>query len=79
MITMSWNAEDEESRGAGQVVHLRFMAAVSGNVAQMIRLTSLVTEAEAVSYTHLDVYKRQVVLYTVHAYLLHVATLEPDQ
>ncbi len=47
VITMSWNAEDEESRGVGQVVHLRFMAVVSGNVAQMIRLTSLLTEAEA--------------------------------
>jgi len=47
VITMSWNAEDEESRVAGQTVHLRFVATVSGNVAQMIRLTSLITEAEA--------------------------------
>jgi hypothetical protein len=47
VITMSWNAEGESMPEPGQVIQLRFTATASGNIANMIHLTSQVTEAEA--------------------------------
>jgi hypothetical protein len=47
VITMSWNMENDESLTAGQIVSLRFTATASGQIEQMIRMTSSVTEAEA--------------------------------
>ena len=47
VITMSWNAEGEQTVVPGQVVSMRFIATASGNLESMIHLTSRVTEAEA--------------------------------
>ena len=47
VITMSWNAEGEQTVLPGQVVSMRFIATASGNLEDMIQLTSRVTEAEA--------------------------------
>jgi hypothetical protein len=51
IITMSWNAEGVESAEVGQVVQIRFTAMQSGNLADMIHLTSLITSAEAYTVT----------------------------
>ena len=44
---MSWNAEGEQAEGASQTIKLRFIATANGNLEDMVRLTSKVTEAEA--------------------------------
>jgi len=51
VITMSWNAEGEQAEGASQTIKLRFIATSNGNLEDMIRLTSKVTEAEAYTPT----------------------------
>jgi hypothetical protein len=47
IITMSWHNEAEVLVSDQQALHLRFTALTSGEVDQMIRLTSRITEAEA--------------------------------
>ena len=44
---MSWNVEGEQAVLPGQVVSMRFIATTTGNLEDMIHLTSRVTEAEA--------------------------------
>ena len=44
---MSWNVEGEQTVLPGQVVSMLFKATASGNLEDMIHLTSRVTEAEA--------------------------------
>lgn len=47
IVTMSWNADGQVASDEAQVVTLQFVANTSGQVAHMIHMTSLVTEAEA--------------------------------
>jgi hypothetical protein len=51
IITMSWNTEGNESAEVGQVVQIRFTALESGNLADMLHLSSLITDAEAYTVT----------------------------
>jgi len=47
VVTMSWNAVSAQEKEDIQEINLRFVATNSGNIAEMIHLTSRITEAEA--------------------------------
>jgi hypothetical protein len=47
IVTMSWNDEAGQSEGAGCDIHITWKALKAGKASDMIKLTSLVTEAEA--------------------------------